>query len=771
MRFVERDLVAPPKWFAMDEARNNRFMLVDYFGMDEKSLSQTRSFEPVEFSQSRDPKRREVAERLHALFDGRCAFCETELSKDLSVHRFRPPSSATPVSDTSSAHLYYAWLAEAWQNLYPICEGCQPENPFHFPVTSNRRVVLPDHTILAAFAERDDGRWPGFPLDENPVLVDPCYDRKLWRHFRLFPSGGLDGRDRRGRETIKHFDLNRGSLLSGRAKAFEFGVERIKEFLTTAGDIDPAHLLDPGQWAHFGTWRIALRELLGTALGRARPSDNLQRELNKLQKLSDSKDRFDDAIAQLSEAQFQWYIEDGVPHEEQRRPVGAGWSRTHDLPSRVEIRNYKSLEKVAVTLPDPPKDKPRAAPSLLILGENAAGKSTILEAIALALMAPATRWALRGLDADRLILDPRYLGSTNDPLDVAQVLVTYGDTGRKALTIRRGQQNASASFQDTGTKCVLPVFAYGAFRQYLTSERRPVRHRHVRSLFEPDELLSNPEKWLVRLNNNDFEMVARALRDVFSIEGGFDVLERDENEVYIVGAIGAQSAATKTRTPLSLVSSGFRSVLAMLCDVMHGLMNKKINPTFQTMDTARGLVLIDEIEAHLHPRWKVSIMSGLRSALPGVCFIATSHDPLCLRGMGKGEVLVLERVHEVSEQGLPVHTQTLVNLPDNKDWTIQQLLTADFFQLPSTESDAARKAQAEVEDKLARGVRPEEDEAVRAYLSEMSAALPIGDTEVHRLVQEAIAEFLARRRQVTQTRLRALRDQTKQRILVALEGV
>lgn len=350
------------------------------------------------------------------------------------------------------------------------------------------------------------------------------------------------------------------------------------------------------------------------------------------------------------------------------------------------------------------------------------------------------------------------------------MVVTYDEDRQKTLTIRRDNHNANAGFNDDGIKNALPVFAYGAFRQYLGTERRHARHRHVRSLFEPDELLSNPEKWLVRLNHDDFEMVARALRDVFSIEGGFDVLERDAGEVYIVGAIGTQPDAPKTRTPLSLVSSGFRSVLAMLCDIMHRLMNKKINPTFQTLDTARGLVLIDEIEAHLHPLWKVSIMSGLRSALPGVCFIATSHDPLCLRGMGKDEVLVLERVREVSEQGLPVHTQTLVNLPDNMDWTIQQLLTADFFQLQSTDGDEARKRQAEVEDKLARGVRPQDDEAVRSYLSEMSAALPIGDTDVHRLVQEAIANYLARRAEMTQTQLRKLRIKTKQRILAALDG-
>src|SRR3546814_7015536 len=84
------------------------------------------------------------------------------------------------------------------------------------------------------------------------------------------------------------------------------------------------------------------------------------------------------------------------------------------------------------------------------------------------------------------------------------------------------------------------------------------------------------------------------------------------------------------RTPLSIVSSGFRSVLAMICDVMRGLLGTE-DEKGSSLANARALVLVDEIEAHLHPRWKLRIMKGLREALPNVTFIVTTHDPLCLR--------------------------------------------------------------------------------------------------------------------------------------------
>lgn len=771
MRFVERDGVEPPKWFASKEARSKRRELLEFFQQEEKNLNQTRTNISESFTDNGDPMRGEVSFALQKLFDGKCAFCESELSVEFLVHRFRPSSSASPVTDTRTAHLYYGWLAEAWQNLYPICLNCRPEDLHYFPVTSNIRTELPDPNVLADFAERDDGRWPNFPLDENPVLVDPCYDRKLWRHFRVLPHGRIVGRDRRGRITIEHFNLNRGDLQDARRTTFEVGRHEVVDFLRDPQRRDVKRLIDSKSFPHFGSWRIMLREILGTALGKAKPSDNLESALKQLGKTGDALNRFESGVVELEKIESQWYADDAIDPEEQILAGISPSTNIGDLPTKVTIKNFKSIESLALQFPPRQKEEKDQTPSLLILGENAAGKSTILEAIALTLMGPTIRRALTELEPKKMVLDPKFLGGTAAPYSKAEITVSYGTGQDTILTINRELGSKDAGFEDSGLVSSIPLFAYGAFRQYLKTERRNVRHRHVRSLFESDELLSNPEKWLVRLSESDFEMVARALRDVFAIDKGFDVLERDNNRVFIVSTVGNDPSGAKTRTPLSIVSSGFRSILAMLCDIMQGLMNKQLNPSFETLDTERGLVLIDEIEAHLHPKWKVSIMAGLRKALPGVCFVATSHDPLCLRGMDKHEVLVLERIEETSDTGLPVYTQALVDLPDNKNWTIQQLLTADFFQLQSTQSEDDRKKQASVEDKLAKGIKPENDAEVREYLSEISDSLPIGDTEVHRLVHEAIAWFLAARQQRTKTQLQVLRKKTKERILSAMQGV
>ena len=51
----------------------------------------------------------------------------------------------------------------------------------------------------------------------------------------------------------------------------------------------------------------------------------------------------------------------------------------------------------------------------------------------------------------------------------------------------------------------------------------------------------------------------------------------------------------------------------------------------------------DEIETHLHPAWKLEIVTRLRRVFLRLHFLATTHDPLCLRGLQSGEVVVLRR--------------------------------------------------------------------------------------------------------------------------------
>lgn len=757
MKYVDRQSIPPPKVFGSIQAREARAALLQVFGTASfETMAQTRASESISsYSVAHEA---ELVGALERLFRGRCAFCEIPVEEPL-VHRFRPLAHAEPAEDTSTSHLYYSWLAEAWQNLYPVCQECVPTNDSYFPVY-NKRSTLPDTDSISNFASRDDGLWPSFPLNESPVLLDPCEDRNLWRSLGFDANGTAIGRTRRGIETIENFKLNRASLVERRRSAFNEAIAYTR--MDFRGEERRRLEWMQGIKGHEGAIEILLREAFARALGQ-RPKNDIARQRADLLRTGDEGlQQFDRAIDELRRLS-----------EPSKVPTPLHRRTEPDFFRSIEIRNFKSLEHIVLKMPKSPEQTSSnfEAPALLILGENAAGKSTILEAIALSVMSTGARERLK-LTSSQLILNPTFLGGeTKGEARLASVDLTFSDEQKRTVTFV-ATQNPRDQVHEEGLAPNIPVFGYGAYRQYLDKERTFAPHKHIRSLFEPDELLSNPEKWLSGLSKPYFDMVVRALREVFRVDGSFDVIQRSDTGIFVISHYFEGELKKTRREPISLVSSGFRAILAMLCDIMQGLMDERVNPGFESLETARGLVLIDEVEAHLHPRWKMSILTGLRRALPRVTFIATSHDPLCLRGMGKDEVLVLQRVSGEAEQTeLPVITQTLTNLPDNEKWTVEQLLTADFFQLRTTESTDAEKRAARMEDKLAQGILPSEDAELAAYLAEFSRDLPIGHTEVHRLVQDAIAKFLRLKRKATKRALAELKVETRNSILDALKSV
>jgi predicted ATP-binding protein involved in virulence len=205
--------------------------------------------------------------------------------------------------------------------------------------------------------------------------------------------------------------------------------------------------------------------------------------------------------------------------------------------------------------------------------------------------------------------------------------------------------------------------------------------------------------------------------------------------------------------PIERLSEGYRSIFAMVVDITRELMRD-----FRYLEDAEAIVLIDEIDTHLHPRWKMRVMGALRRALPRVQFVVTTHDPLCLRGMEDGEVIVLQR----GEVGQII---SLPNLPSIKGMRADQLLTSDFFGLsstidPETELDVARFVEA-VGDLPAARV----EEANR-----LVRQLVLGDNAVEQVVQEALARFLSERERPTGALRTDVRAEAVRTILNALRS-
>lgn len=763
MQYIERPS-QPPAILNSPLTQASRKAMLEFWLLEPVRRSQS-SVPSIGVNQDEDLLR----EALANLNGQRCAFCEA--SDRLEVHRFRPAGNALPMSRSSDAHLYYLWLADVWQNLLPICRSCLPIEP-RFPVRG-RRCELPTRKQVEAYVDSGNGLWPFGMPSEKAQLLDPTEVGQFARHLIPALDGVLLPGSKRGALTIAHFDLNRGERRHQRYFAYQQRLEELRT-CTMSPDLSSIdRLIDFATLEFGGTWYLLLRRLLNhlpvNGIGRNLTPKQMGSALRRWAKTMD-------AAALLAQARHMLQREDARLHASDNQPTAP--ESVVESVTAIYIRNFKAIEQLDLKLKEAParslaRSEP-LVPALMILGENATGKSSILEAVALALVPAAVRNALN-IPLAELVMDPAQLGvDVADQATRAQIRIELSNQHWVELAI---DQQAHAHTSNLDNQQV-PVFAYGAFRRFTRSSQRITSHAHVRNLFDGN-VLSNPEPWLSQLRQDRFDMVIRALRDVLAIDGDFDVIQRaqDNGTLYMVSAVSEPDGTLRfNRTPLHAVSSGYRSMLAMICDILKGLMNASINPGFESFQSARGVVLIDEIEAHLHPRWKVQVMSRLRAALPNMTFIVTTHDPLCLRGMEQGEVVVLQRIasaHSQAQRQMPITIESMAELPPVADLRLEQLLTSDFFQMLSTDDAYADRRLARIADLMAAHARGElsaEDERVlQEFNEEITSALPIGSSEVHQIVQLAVGEYLAKRRAASSQQLRDLRRAAKDQILAALE--
>lgn len=116
------------------------------------------------------------------------------------------------------------------------------------------------------------------------------------------------------------------------------------------------------------------------------------------------------------------------------------------------------------------------------------------------------------------------------------------------------------------------------------------------------------------------------------------------------------------------LSSGFKSTMFILLGII-----KEIDYRFENNRIAAedydGVILIDEIELHLHPEWQGKICSALKETFPKAQFFITTHSPHVIQTALANEVIALERVDgDVVKRELPVSEYGY------RGWTVEEIL-------------------------------------------------------------------------------------------------
>lgn len=173
------------------------------------------------------------------------------------------------------------------------------------------------------------------------------------------------------------------------------------------------------------------------------------------------------------------------------------------------------------------------------------------------------------------------------------------------------------------------------------------------------------------------------------------------------------------RIPFGDFSLGYKTVTSWTIDLAWRLFNKHHTSSANPLQEP-AIVLIDEIDLHLHPLWQRDIMANLSEHFPNIQFIATAHSPLMVQAAVNSNYAVLQ---------FRQNSVRIENDPEGIDgWRVDQILTSEFFGLKSSRGTEYDKLMEQRQNLLNKKRRSSTEEASLKSITFKLSELPTGET-------------------------------------------
>lgn len=449
---------------------------------------------------------------------------------------------------------------------------------------------------------------------------------------------------------------------------------------------------------------------------------------------------------------------------------------------KLELCNFRMFTQKTFDFGRPQNGAADEGSFHVLIGENGSGKTTVLDALAIALGV----WLIETPDSI-LVGSGRMLAASDKRLELVRLsdrdvfqetsgdlsVRAFGSIGsRKSLEweqhIRYGKKRVNITHCKSAVEIIkeeyelsrsnqriLPIIAYyGAGRAWLNRHERnqtkakstgPARRWDVFVNCLNERLnfvqLSN---WFQReaiakgnrggTNRPGFEAVRLAV--LRSIPGADEIWYDGDRQEPVLSIEGRAQ-------PFSNLSAGQKMMAALSADLavkavtQNGfllppdVLQEAGRPLTRVLAQTPGVVLIDELDVHLHPKWQRDVVDNLRGLFPKVQFICTTHSPFIVQSLRSEELINLQgqSVPELGNQGVGAIAQGLmgVDRPDVSKRYEEMVGVAKNYLL--TLEEAAMSPQDKLRDfenKLAAQIAPYADNpAFQAFL-ELKRAAKLG---------------------------------------------
>jgi hypothetical protein len=402
------------------------------------------------------------------------------------------------------------------------------------------------------------------------------------------------------------------------------------------------------------------------------------------------------------------------------------------------------------------------------LSENGGGKSTALQALGLLLAGPEgaqkllprpVGWLrneeLPGKIATRIHKDNNDPGEFGTEKIARNFGYSYNLTGTRPLTVNN-KLYTEPSVVPSGQKILAWLrenafpsgksgwFAvgYGAFRRLTRSNQIMIpsldpqaRYLNFLTQFSEDEAISTFERWMVYLDyrihkakdakaEGQQNLGIQAINRVLPAGARFHRVSVEGRIFFKIG---------NEEVPTIALSDGYRSVLALAGDLIWRLL--LAFPDSQDALKEKGVVLIDELDIHLHPVWQRQLPEILRDVFPNLQFFVATHSPLV--AAGAGEDALTFRFDFKDGRSRVEKTSTLASM------NVERVLQSEAFGLVSPFSPQTQKKIDRFDSLRKKKHRngPEESELLSLY-DFMERAKPIGGPPEPGSLDEKVDEYL-----------------------------
>ncbi|MDR3009459.1 MAG: AAA family ATPase [Sphingobacterium sp.] len=401
---------------------------------------------------------------------------------------------------------------------------------------------------------------------------------------------------------------------------------------------------------------------------------------------------------------FKWLEGEGLPVRVLSR---------NEWLDEVEIENFFSIKQAFLDFNN--------SKEVYLLGENGDGKSLVLMAIF---------FAFNGYD----------LINNAETSDVAEALSVIRKIHSNSLLGIDASFDPNEYALNRSSK-ILNLFAYGTHRGRYSTDR--AEKYGFMSLFSIDKQLHNPITWLMQqkaielektLDGDNMFHEAKSYPVHFSISFLENLLNNilEKNVKIKVGVSGVSFIEKGQTIVFDQLSEGYRSILIFVIDLMIRL-TQSIETESCDIKEIKGVVLVDEIDQHLHPRWQKEIVSRLRRIFPQVQFIMTTHSPTIIQGAGDDAIIY--RVYRDKDTG-ETKISDAVYRKDLDNLMVNSLITHPIFGLESARLDEDNEDADTCDDYLQ--YRISKNVREKLNIKRIEGANFVSDQEIDELINEII---------------------------------